>query len=263
ITPSTLAAAIRGSNANATTTTRSTVELATAAEITTGSDTTRAITPGHLRSANPFVFRIHQGNSVGLGWDGTQLLAQVDSVPMGRVLTTNWFHPDFINAAGFDSNNTILPYMRHNTNAVVHLVRNVGGSGAGQCTGLHIEDSGATLAIHTAFGLRGVPTNPSDARLKQNVTQATKRALDYVDEFKFYSFEYKADPDTHHDIGFIAQQLMQVNPRFVASVGSGKDKTYMPHDGRLLAVAMKAIQELKAEVDALRDELNTLRGSDA
>src|SRR5690606_18809215 len=66
ITPSTLASAIRGSGANATTTVRGTAEIATPAEIMTGTDNTRMVTPFGLADAQ-VIAQYHSQDTYGGG----------------------------------------------------------------------------------------------------------------------------------------------------------------------------------------------------
>jgi hypothetical protein len=119
--------------------------------------------------------------------------------------------------------------------------------------------SGSYLAViidGTAYGINFVP---SDESLKKNIEPSTYNALDTIDKIQFKSFDYdptKTFLSEHIDCGVTSQQLETVDPNLVMEVGDLKQ----PSTDKLLYVAMKAIQELKAEVDSLKTELAALKG---
>ena len=55
--------------------------------------------------------------------------------------------------------------------------------------------------------------------------------------------------DDEVQIGFVAQEIKEIIPEVVTDV---KDKPLGVSYGKLVAVAFKAIQELKAEIDELK-----------
>ncbi|QDH46328.1 putative tail fiber protein [Aeromonas phage LAh3] len=104
----------------------------------------------------------------------------------------------------------------------------------------------------------------SDARVKDITGPATKRALDIVEQFEFveYDFkeEYKDDFGTEHiDIGVTVQQLMEINPVFGKAIatyrddGSVLDETLSLHTVNLIALLLKSVAELNAEVNELKN----------
>jgi Chaperone of endosialidase len=99
----------------------------------------------------------------------------------------------------------------------------------------------------------GAWTNASDGRQKTNVTDI-KYGLQTVLEAKPHNYNRT---DVEGDfIGFVAQELKTVIPEVV--IGS-EETSYGVDYGSLVAVAFKAIQELKALVDTQATEIAALK----
>jgi hypothetical protein len=92
----------------------------------------------------------------------------------------------------------------------------------------------------------------SDARLKENIVDAPS-ALDSVNQIGIKSFDWKAD-GLHQDYGVIAQDLQQIAPEAVSEAPT-EDETWGVDYSKLVPRMIKAIQELKAEVDSLKQQL--------
>jgi len=107
---------------------------------------------------------------------------------------------------------------------------------------------------HTAVTTTAYQTS-SDARLKENI-KAAELGLNKVAQIKVRSFDWKED-SSHTNYGFVAQELYEVFPE---AVGKGSDGdliengkgTWQVEYGRLTPLLVAAIQELKAEIDALK-----------
>jgi hypothetical protein len=106
----------------------------------------------------------------------------------------------------------------------------------------------------------------SDARLKTNISSiqnglATITALNPVT----FNFLPAKDQTENSDLkyGFIAQEVQQLLPTLV-NEGLDKAEDGTPYltlqTGDLLPIAIKAIQELKAELDATKAEVQALKG---
>ena len=95
----------------------------------------------------------------------------------------------------------------------------------------------------------------SDVRIKENIKDVTN-ALDTIDQLRPIEFSYTRDKRTTSDhFGLIAQELEGVLPQLVADSGMNdgdvqniKSVSYT----QLIPILIKAVQELKAEVDALK-----------
>ena len=133
----------------------------------------------------------------------------------------------------------------------------------------HIDTSG-NLRITTAFSSVGSDTGTvvgdqtSDARLK-NVGVGVDGGLEKVMQLNPVNFTFKFAPETNR-LGFVAQEVREVIPEAVYNSGDSIDKSsckksdMFDEDGilkmnydQLIPVLVKAIQELKAEVDALKN----------
>ncbi len=117
------------------------------------------------------------------------------------------------------------------------------GSGTGS-----ISVTGTTTAYNTS----------SDYRLKENVAPM-QNALDTVAQLNPVTYTWKADGSDGQ--GFIAHELQAVVPDCVTGEKDAVDAEGNPQyqgvdTSFLVATLVKAIQELKAEVDSLRAQLN-------
>ena len=91
----------------------------------------------------------------------------------------------------------------------------------------------------------------SDRRTKQNIEYIESSGLDAINLLKPTKFQFKSCPEKTRR-GFIAQDVLEVIPDLVLGDGENKNGTYgLDYDG-ILALAVKAIQELKAEIDLLK-----------
>jgi hypothetical protein len=109
-------------------------------------------------------------------------------------------------------------------------------SGSGQQVGSISITSSAT-AFNTS----------SDERLKENITDAV---AGNVDDIKVRSFDWKAD-GSHQDYGMVAQELEAVAP-YAVTKGETEDDMWSVDYSKLVPMLIKEIQDLKAEVAALK-----------
>jgi hypothetical protein len=108
----------------------------------------------------------------------------------------------------------------------------------------------------TQNGTTGVLYNiVSDQRLKENIVDAPS-ALSLIDSVKVRSFDFKSD-GSHTEFGLIAQEFYEVAPECVSKGDDGKEITQVwgLDSSALVPALIKAIQELKAEVDSLKQQL--------
>ena len=102
-----------------------------------------------------------------------------------------------------------------------------------------ITTSGTATAYNTS----------SDQRLKENITDASS-ASDDIDAIQVRSFDWKAD-GSHQKYGFIAQELEVVAP-YAVTRGEDEDDMMSVDYSKLVPMLVKEIQDLKAEVAALK-----------
>jgi len=98
----------------------------------------------------------------------------------------------------------------------------------------------------------------SDAAFKQHVLPL-QGALDKVSQLRGVTFEWKdrepLDAGRQHEIGVIAQEVEAVFPEFVIT---GEDGYKAVEYGRMSAVLIEAIKELRAENETLRQRIEAL-----
>lgn len=103
----------------------------------------------------------------------------------------------------------------------------------------------------------------SDKRLKKNIKETTKKALDYIKQIKHFTYTWKNN-DEKVDIGYIAQDLEKINKNFI------RKRIYKKEDGKedydiqinttnVLALLSKAVQEQQDEIEALKKEIEILK----
>ena len=128
------------------------------------------------------------------------------------------------------------------SNVYIQFLYNNGTTGSGQING-----NGGSQA---AFG------SYSDIRLKQNV-ESLPSQLENICSLRPVEFDYIESGE--HQIGFIAQEMQEVYPDAVA-VGND-DMLTITGWNKTEARLVSAIKELKAELDAVKSELATLKGA--
>ena len=99
-----------------------------------------------------------------------------------------------------------------------------------------------------------VAVSSSDVRLKDHITDSAVDALRVLDRIRLRSFSWRED-GSYQPIGVIADELEEIDPRFV--VGGGEDEDGNPiyksiNNLYLLSHCVRAIQQLKAEIEALK-----------
>jgi hypothetical protein len=89
----------------------------------------------------------------------------------------------------------------------------------------------------------------SDERLKENIVDAP---AGNIDDIRVRSFDWKADR-SHQTYGMVAQELVDVAPEAVTQ-GNTEDDLWSVDYSKLVPMMIKEIQDLKAEVAALKGE---------
>jgi Chaperone of endosialidase len=99
----------------------------------------------------------------------------------------------------------------------------------------------------------GVWSNASDIHIKKNIVNMSRYGLATV--MRMRPVEYQMKVNSEPQVGFIAQEMKKVVPEVV----SGQDGSMSLSYGNLVAVTVKAIQELKADNDNLRAEFEAYK----
>jgi hypothetical protein len=109
----------------------------------------------------------------------------------------------------------------------------------------------AALDVSGSIQYTGTLSDVSDRRLKQNI-QPLVSELDKIIQVNPVSFEMKNNPSVT-ELGVIAQELESVYPDLVNTASDEMGTKSVNYIG-LIAPMMKAMQELKVEMDALKAE---------
>lgn len=105
----------------------------------------------------------------------------------------------------------------------------------------------------------GVWTNASDARYKENIRPITYGLTEVM---QLQPRSYNVIGSDKEEIGFVAQEVEPFLPELVESTRNSvtdEDRLTLSY-GQLSAVIVKAIQELKAELDAAKARIAALEG---
>jgi hypothetical protein len=117
----------------------------------------------------------------------------------------------------------------------------------------------------TIYATSTTITSISDQRLKENI-QDIDVGLDAILSLKPRKFDWKSGKgkDKKGDRGWIAQEFEQVFPDMIdtwADPAPEGEEPYKAVNADLIPVLVKAIQELKADLDAAKAEIATLKGA--
>lgn len=103
----------------------------------------------------------------------------------------------------------------------------------------------------------------SDKRLKDNVKDSETSGLDRINKMQFRQFDWNKQsptPDVHVDIGIVAQELKEIDENYVGEFtrlyNGEEQKLYNINDLNLITTGLKAIQELSAENNKLKETVD-------
>lgn len=103
----------------------------------------------------------------------------------------------------------------------------------------------------------------SDIRIKSNIKDSSESAIDIINKIHHKEFD-KKDDNTHYKIGYIAQEMEQIDKNFVIKKQANKEKgieeRYYMNQLPILATATKAIQEQQEQIEELKKEIEKLKG---
>lgn len=104
-------------------------------------------------------------------------------------------------------------------------------------------------------------SNPSDRRLKENIIYTNRLGLDFIMNLKTVSYNYLADKNKTRYDGFIAQdveQLMRELNLPFSGLKKSDDGIYSLAYSDFVMPLVNSIQELKAEIEALKQQITKL-----
>jgi hypothetical protein len=94
----------------------------------------------------------------------------------------------------------------------------------------------------------------SDSTLKRNIRSMSRYGLDDLMKLKPVEYYYKSDKTNKLELGFLAQDLINIIPEAVFGEKGNMGISY----GSLIPVLTNAIKELKAENEELKTKLYEL-----
>ena len=120
-------------------------------------------------------------------------------------------------------------------------------TGTGANTQVRFYNGNGLVGNITTDGSATAYNTSSDARLKDVSGEA--RGLEVINALNPVAFNWKAD--NTEDEGLLAQEVMEIVPN---SVSQGEDEYYQMDYSKLVTPLIKAIQELSAEVEQLKQQ---------
>jgi hypothetical protein len=162
--------------------------------------------------------------------------------PSGGISTDNGIVINYGYAYGLNSNNQVSSngwYMQISTSWSNNFRFFYGGTGVGQGSArAQIDTSGNYSAL-------------SDINKKKDIALSTL-GLAEVMKLKPSTFKFKDDEKQEEQIGFIAQEVKDIIPYAYYEDVQGDDKFIGLKQTAIIPVLVKAIQELKAEIETLK-----------
>lgn len=133
--------------------------------------------------------------------------------------------------------------------------------------GTYYESSSYVLKVNGRWGsssweTHGFKSNYSDIRLKTNISNSNRKALDIINSIKIRQFDWMRSGE-HQDIGFIADELETLDKHFVFGGGYEEDGSMnikSVDSLYLQGYEVKAIQELSQENQKLKNTIFSLQG---
>jgi len=133
------------------------------------------------------------------------------------------------------------------SNTALTLLVSIDSGGTGAHTHAEWRNTNGTVGSIVTTGSATAYNTSSDERLKENIVDAPAGNIDVI---RVRSFDWKAD-GTHQTYGVIAQELVDVAPEAVTQ-GETDDDMWAVDYSKLVPMMIKEIQDLKAEVAALK-----------
>ena len=115
------------------------------------------------------------------------------------------------------------------------------------------DDDIGSLTVHGNIYANNIS---SDKRIKENIQDSNANALEIIKKIKHKQF-YKKDDRKHYDIGYIAQDMEEIDPNFVIKREKTEyeEERYYINELPIIATLSKAIQELSQKVEELENKL--------
>ena len=125
----------------------------------------------------------------------------------------------------------------------------------GDGTRIQFNNSGNTRGTITVTGTSTAYNTSSDRRLKSNIQDA-ESASAKIDAMQVRQFDWTED-GSHQDYGMIAQELKAIEPLAVSGSEEGDEMMFVDYS-KLVPMLIKAVQELKTELNEAKTRIATL-----
>ena len=120
--------------------------------------------------------------------------------------------------------------------------------------------SSPTVTFNTMFGTYGVTAWSSDRRKKKNIVESDVNATAQIKAIPHFAFDWK-DKSFHNPCGYVAQDMMLVNPDFVLKIDE-KDVdgnptgnfSYQIDETAIIPIITKAMQEMLKRIERLEQK---------
>ncbi len=113
------------------------------------------------------------------------------------------------------------------------------------------------LEVITNAGAFGLDVWESDKRLKKDIADTKLNALDIIDKIKHREFKYKVGDSELIKIGYVADELQEIDEQMIFEVG--EDKIKQPSSSYIIPLLSKGIQELQEIVENQNKEIDDLK----
>ena len=99
----------------------------------------------------------------------------------------------------------------------------------------------------------------SDRKIKENIKKSEVKALDIIKKIQHKQFDKKTD-GKHYDIGYIAQEMEEIDPNFVLikPKTDKEDEMYYINELPIIATLSKAIQEQQEIIEQLQEKIKEM-----
>ena len=102
------------------------------------------------------------------------------------------------------------------------------------------------LEVTSMMGAFGLDAWLSDKRLKKDINDTKLNALDIIDKIKHREFKYKVGDTDLIKIGYVADELQEIDEQMIFEIG--EDKIKQPSQSYIIPLLSKGIQELHKKV---------------
>jgi hypothetical protein len=159
-----------------------------------------------------------------------------------------------------NSVNAVVTASNQSALSAVNTAVNTGTSCSLMSFNVGISGGGSQIGTITYNGTNTLYNSTSDKRLKKNIVDAGS-GLAKLANVKIRAFDW-VEHNSHTDFGVVAQELVTVAPEAVSVGDDGEtiERVWAVDTATLVPAMIKAIQELKAELDSVKAELQTLKG---